>query len=557
VRARWSTFDLRKGFAAVAAGVAVLAAGETVQAETLPDAIALAYQSNPTLQSARAQLRALDEEYVQARAGYRATLSLQVEPSYNNLRQPVPGGRAVTTDTNTGAAALQLSQPIYSGGRVASAVKAAKSDIDAGQEGLRQTEAQVILAVVQAYEDVRRDEQIFAVLNDQVAILQKQVDDARTRRSLHANTRTDVEQSEAQLEGARAQLVLQETQVQTSRAEYVAVVGQNPATLAPEPGLPGLPANPDAAFDVALSDSPVLGQAKRTEAASSARIAIARAQSLPSAALSATLGYTGDLQPFYADRYARAVTAGVVITQPLLTGGVTASGIRKATELNNSDRINIEAARRTVIQTVAQAYSAAIGDRRAAAVDVRQAEAAKHYFEDTETEYKAGQRTTLDVLVAQETLRDAEIARINAAHDAYVAEASLLGAMGHLEARRLVADIPLYDAKHSFDQVANKGWEPLEVVAEMFDNLSFGRGAVAPLPAPAADTTPVPVTGPPIPYDAPQVTASPAIPLPGTTSSKTPPRIGDPQSPAPSSSRSPPSDSETSTYAGLTASHGY
>ncbi len=510
------------------AGMALFIISETAQAETLPDAIALAYQSNPTLQSARAQLRALDEDYVQARAGYRATLSLQVEPSYSNVRQPEPGGRAAITDSNSGAASLQLSQPLYSGGRQAEAVKAAKSDIDASQEDLRATEAQVILGVVQAYEDVRRDEQLLSVLSDQVDILQKQVDDARTRRALHANTRTDVEQSEAQLEGARAQLVLQESQVQTSLAEYVAVVGQNPAKLAAEPVLPGLPPNPDAAFDIALSDSPVLGKAKQAEAASSARIAEARDQALPSAALNATLGYTGELQPFGADRYARAITAGIVITQPLLTGGVTASGVRQATELNNSDRINIEGARRTVIQSVAQAYSAAIGDRRAAAVDGREAEAARRYFEDTETEYKAGHRTTLDVLVAQETLRDAELARINANHDAYVAEASLLDAMGHLEARRLVADISVYDPRRRFDQVANKGWEPLEVVAEVFDSLSLGRGPVGALSAPPADRTPAPVAGAPIPNDAPQITSNPVTPIPGATSPATPARVGAP-----------------------------
>jgi outer membrane protein len=168
--------------------------------------------------------------------------------------------------------------------------------------------------------------------------------------------------------------------------------------------------------------------------------------------------------------------------------------------------------------------------RSQASKDARQAEAARRYFEDTETEYKAGHRTTLDVLVAQETLRDAELARINANHDAYVAEASLLGAMGHLEARRLVADASVYDPRRSFDHVANKGWEPLEIVAEVFDNLSLGRGPVGALSAPAADMTPAPIAGTPIPNDAPQITSNPVAPIPGGTSPSTPARIGAPQS---------------------------
>ena len=60
-----------------------LAAGLAVQAsaETLADALAEAYQNNPNLQAQRASQRALDETYVQARTGWRPTLSLQASSS--------------------------------------------------------------------------------------------------------------------------------------------------------------------------------------------------------------------------------------------------------------------------------------------------------------------------------------------------------------------------------------------------------------------------------------------------------------------------------------------
>ena len=58
-------------FAAIfSAGVAGAFAAPAF-AETLADAIALAYDTNPTLQAQRATQRALDENYVQARAGWR------------------------------------------------------------------------------------------------------------------------------------------------------------------------------------------------------------------------------------------------------------------------------------------------------------------------------------------------------------------------------------------------------------------------------------------------------------------------------------------------------
>ncbi len=59
--------------AAVVALVAGL--GAPAWAESLQDAIALAYQTNPSLLAQRANQRALDETAVQARSGLRPTLS--------------------------------------------------------------------------------------------------------------------------------------------------------------------------------------------------------------------------------------------------------------------------------------------------------------------------------------------------------------------------------------------------------------------------------------------------------------------------------------------------
>ena len=64
-RALWS--------GAALALVMSLMSGAALAEETLADAIALAYETNPTLQAQRANQRALDETYVQARAAYRPT----------------------------------------------------------------------------------------------------------------------------------------------------------------------------------------------------------------------------------------------------------------------------------------------------------------------------------------------------------------------------------------------------------------------------------------------------------------------------------------------------
>jgi outer membrane protein len=58
------------------AGLGCAVVANPASAETLAEAIAMAYENNPTLQAQRAAQRALDESYVQARTGWRPTLSL-------------------------------------------------------------------------------------------------------------------------------------------------------------------------------------------------------------------------------------------------------------------------------------------------------------------------------------------------------------------------------------------------------------------------------------------------------------------------------------------------
>src|SRR5580704_1089805 len=86
------------GRAALAAGCAsVLAAvlAASAHAEGLGDAVALAYETNPTLQGERSQLRAIDEEYPQAEAGLRPTLNVTASYNYESEQVSEPGSPSV------------------------------------------------------------------------------------------------------------------------------------------------------------------------------------------------------------------------------------------------------------------------------------------------------------------------------------------------------------------------------------------------------------------------------------------------------------------------------
>ncbi|HEY9234372.1 MULTISPECIES: TolC family outer membrane protein [Phenylobacterium] len=496
----------RGGLLAASAGLALIIAAAPASAETLAEAIALAYDSNPTLQAQRATQRALDENWVQARAGYRPTVQAQAAANYTENRVPAnaravdrngdgvpdPVGSGIT-EANSAGATLSLSQPLFTGGRVAATVSAAEADILAGREQLRRTEASVMQAVIQAYADVRRDQEGLRIRQENQRVLQRQLDESKARFEVGEITRTDVAQSEARLAAADAQLALAQSQLASSRATYAAVVGQNPGDLAPEPQLSDLlPADISQAFEAAENNNPQVRQAKYAERASNARLAGAKAERMPNLGVSASLGYNGPAEPFEREDYSRAVRAGATVTVPLFTGGLTSSRIRAAMERNNTDRINVEAARRSVMQSLTQAWNQHVASKSNIVSTDEQVRAARIAAEGTRQEQQVGLRTTLDVLNAEQELRNAELSQVSARRDEFVAVSLVLAQMGLLEAPLLTPGVTRYDASANFkNNRVTWGWVPWEEPIAVVDGVLTPKvteqpTTAAPPPAPAS-----------------------------------------------------------------------
>ena len=439
--------------AAASAAVLMVGMAGAAYAETLPEAIALAYQSNPTLLSQRAQLRAQEETYEQARGGSRPSLSLGGTSRYND-----PQGSTIGTYT-TNSASLTASQAVYTGGRTAGALRAAEAQVLAARQGLRRVEASVMQTVIQAYIDVRRDSESLKIRQENVAVLKRQFDEAKARFDVGEITKTDVNQAAARYAGSKALLAAAEAQLAASRATYTANIGQAPGDLAPEPALTQIPTTVDLAFTTAERNSPVLLQADYTEQASNARVAAARAERMPNLSLQAQLSFTDQSrvlsQSSSSGQYDRDVTAAAVLTQPLLAGGTINSRVRQAVERNTSDRRQLDFARRSVVQAVSQAWAQLLATRSSITANEEQVRATQIAFEGTKQENQVGLRTTLDVLNAEQELRNAELALVNARRDSYLAAAQLLNAMGALEIRNLNTAVTPYDDKSKFNRRKN------------------------------------------------------------------------------------------------------
>lgn len=480
-----------RALTSVAVIAVITGMGAPAWAETLREAIALAYRTNPSLLAQRANQRALDESIVQARAGLRPTVDVTVSGNYTRTDSPVVGTPPFQTggvvESDSASATIGIGQNLWTGGRIGHGITVAEANIMAGRENLRDTEQSVLALVIQAYADVIRDTDILAIREANLSVLQRQLEEASARFEVGEITRTDVAQSEARLAQSEADLANARAQLSVSRAAYAAVVGQSPGDLAPMPVLPGVPTDFDSALDVALIDNPGIRSATYSLRAAEANVAAAKAEFLPSLRATASYGGSSEFDRLGDLGDNTRLTAGATLSVPLFTGGLNASRVAQALERANAAQIAVEGESRNTLQAVSSAYAQSISARATLQAGQEAVRAATVAAEGVRQEAQVGLRTTLDVLNQELELRNAEVTLASARRNEYVAQANLLAAMGRLEGQDLDPTLTAYDPNANYQRVRNRGALPWDGVIETIDRVA------APPIVPATDAEDAPI----------------------------------------------------------------
>ncbi|MEX6723128.1 TolC family outer membrane protein [Parapedomonas caeni] len=437
--------------------VAAALTGGTAGAETLEEALGLAYSSNPDLAAQRAALRAVDEDVASAVSGYRPDIGVTSAITRTDVDD---GTDAATTKSVSG----QLSQSLFSGLRTVNSVKAADAAVLAGRESLRFSEISVLRDAVAAYMDVVRDEEVLRLNQNNVEVLQRQLQASRDRFEVGELTRTDVAQSEARLSSAVSARIAAEGNLTASREAYRRVIGQAPGTLGKPGQLPALPATVDEAIEVALKESPVALAARYTEQAAGHNVAVAKGAVLPSLSANLGLSYrkndtTAAVTTIDDDRVTS--TVGLTLTVPLYQAGAEYASVRRAQQVRSQRMLEIASAERQVVEGVRNAWEG-LRTARSTITSARSAVTANEIaLEGVKQEQEVGSRTILEVLNAEQELLVARSELVTAERNEVVAAYALLGAIGRLGARELALSVDIYDPAEHYKKSKWRlfGWE--------------------------------------------------------------------------------------------------
>ncbi|MDX7949933.1 TolC family outer membrane protein [Lichenihabitans sp. Uapishka_5] len=480
--------------------MAVAALTGPVQAENISSVLIKAYRNNPSLNAQRAGTRAVDENVPIATSGYlpHVTASGDVGYQYSNAvgagitassgsttstststsgtsgtsgtstsgTSGASTGTSTSSSTSTGSAGiadtvprgvgLQVTQTLFDGLRTTNSVRQAESNVLGSRETLRNQVQSTLQSAAQSYMDVLRDTATLELRNSNIKVLDEQLRQTQDRFKVGEVTRTDVAQAESGLAGSRADYYLAQSNLQNSIASFRQVVGEQPTRLEPaQPLTRGLPQTLAQAISVSQVEHPNVQSALHNVDVAAAQVKIAEGALLP------TVSATGSVQQRYDVSNVVGSSAfvgyvGGTISVPLYEGSAPYATIRQSKENLGQARFQADVVRDQVRAAVISAWGLFESSKIVVQSDQTAVNASEIALNGVREEARVGQRTTLDVLNAQQTLLNARVALVGAQRDRVVATYAVLSSIGRLTTGILNLGIKDYDPTVHFEQVKDK-----------------------------------------------------------------------------------------------------
>jgi len=444
-----------KLFTGAAVSVLLLAlAGPTpALADTIEAALVRAYQNNPQLNAQRAQVRSTDEGVPQALSGYRPKVNLTASGGYQyqDLQSGVGTNSAYGTRTPR-SVGVTATQTLYNGNITGNRTRAAESQVSGTREALRGMDQSVLLSAATTYMDYLRDAATLEVQRSNVRVLEQTLKQTRDRFNVGEVTRTDVAQSEAQLAAGRTQALTAESNLNTTRATFRRVIGNDPTNLAPgSPVDRFLPPTLASAIELGLVEHPDVTAAMYGIDVNYLQVKIAEGALLPTLTAQVTAQRADEQSLIQMRAYTASAIAQLQV--PIYNGGGEYSLIRQSKENLAQQRLNLEKTRDQTRATIVQWWGSLQAGKAQVQSAQAQVTASEIALNGVREEAKAGQRTTLDVLNAQQALVNARVALVTAQHDRVVASYNVLAAVGRLAPQVLGLATNVYDPSVHYHQV--------------------------------------------------------------------------------------------------------
>ena len=430
-------------------------------AETLPEALVKAYQTNPQLNAERARQRGTDENVPQALAGYRPQIVASLGAGLQAVRNLLPDNTVQSAGLTPWTIGLTVTQVLFNGNKTSNNVRVAEFQVKSGREALRNVEQGVLLDAATAYMNVMANYALVESQRSNVQVLREI--QATTKRRLNAGdvTPTDTAQAESRLSRGLADLNVAEVALAISKEIYAQVIGEPPAQLIPASPVDRLiPATEAAAIDTTIHEHPAILGASYDVDVATVSIKLAESSLLPSMSVQGSVSRSFQSDPTLSTMATDQASVMGQVNVPIYDGGTASSQTRQAKEVASQSRMVLEKVRSQSRTAVVSAWVANEGTKIALKAVESEVHSADVALQGVRREANGGQRTTIDVLNAQQELTNARSRLILAQRDRVIASYTLLSAVGRLDVHTLNLDTPEYQPELHYHQVRD-AWHGL------------------------------------------------------------------------------------------------
>lgn len=409
---------------ALFAGVVV---SGTAMAQPLEEIMQEALNGSQSLAADRASLDAQREAMPQARSAALPSVSLNSFVSTSDSTYDAGrDGNAYLSDlgfadfdatglspatTGTGVT-LSARQTIFAGGRVGNSIRAAEAGVRAAEASFSAGIEDTVFDIISAYYDVIRIEAQSDALSQSLVTLTEQEQAITKSFDLGRATKTDVAAVSAQRADTEARHITARAKAASARYNFEALTGMTLQSFVLSPQVAAYPLDVDQLVAMARASNANLQAADAIVEVSDAEVSIAKGQRWPAVELVGNLAHAeGNLiEGDSLDSASIQLQASV----PLFSGGFIQSDIRKAKAELRSDKFTQADLNRRLEAAIRSAYgeaAAAQASRRSAEL---QLESRTLTFEGVTIEANLGQRTTLEILDAEDDLLSARFSYIDA-----------------------------------------------------------------------------------------------------------------------------------------------
>lgn len=448
---------------AVALGLA--GASHTAQATDLLESYDAARTNAPSIQAAEYQKLASQQGVPIARSGLLPQVNGSASYSVNDgnsestfgqgLRPDGSIGYGRTTGTNFGKSTsygVNVQQSLYDHGRWSS-YKSAKLSAEQADFGYQASLDQLAVQVAEAYFNALTAVEVLISTQAERGAVGRQFDQAQQRFDVGLTAITDVHESRARFDAARAAEINARNALDDAREVLWSLTHATPVNLQGlsenySPSLPE-PSDMSAWVDLALKQNPTLLERQFSHRVASENVSTQRSGHLPT--LSMNAGYSTG-QSWHNKRSNNGIAFpaaagasegsnfGVTLNVPIFSGFGVSSRVKQAVYQREAAGAQVEAERRNVERTTRNAYRALMTGLSEIQARQQSLTSARSAVEATEAGFEVGTRTIVDVLLSQQTLYNAERDLARSRHNFLVNLMKLKQASGVLD-RNDVEDV--------------------------------------------------------------------------------------------------------------------